>query len=136
MTRNGIIGNSEGWTSWTLERARPSMIAFIERLRDSGNVRASCEAAGLPRSTAYYWRDRFTTFRNEWDDAMEDACDILEATAWHRAIKEGSDRLLMFLLKAHRREKYSDRTEIQHSGTGESGELLVKFESNIKPDDV
>ena len=113
MTRNGINGNGEGWTSWTLERARPSMILFIERLRDSGNVRMSCEASGLPRSTAYYWRDRFVTFRNEWDDAMEDACDILEATAWQRAVKEGSDRLLMFLLKAHRREKYSDRVEVQ-----------------------
>ena len=68
---------------------------------------------------------------------MEDACDILEATAGRRAVKEGSDRLLMFLLKAHRREKYSDRTEIQHSGTGDKGELLVSFvNSNTKPDDV
>lgn len=137
MTRNGINGNGEGWTSWTLERARPSMILFIERLRDSGNVRASCEAAGLPRSTAYYWRERFVTFRNEWDDAMEDACDILEATAWKRAVKEGSDRLLMFLLKAHRREKYSDRTDLKVGVTDDVSQLLVSFvESNIKPDDV
>ena len=114
MTRNGLNGNGEGWTSWTLERARPSMILFIERLRDSGNVRASCEAAGLPRSTAYYWRERFVTFRNEWNDAMEDACDILEATAWDRSISGGSDRLLMFLLKAHRREVFGDR--IEHQG--------------------
>ena len=113
------------------------MIVFIEKLRDSGNVRMSCEASGLPRSTAYYWRERFVTFRNEWDDAMEDACDILEATAWKRAVKEGSDRLLMFLLKAHRREKYSERAEIKHTGTGDKGELLVSFvDSNIKPDDV
>ena len=28
------------------------------------------------------------------------------------------------------------RQDIKHTGTGEDGELVVKFESNIKPDDV
>ncbi len=116
MTKNGINGNGEGWTSWTLERAKPSMILFIECLRDKGNVRSSCEAAGLPRSTAYYWRERFATFRNEWNDAMEDACDILEGEAWRRGIEEDSDRLLMFLLKAHRREVFGDHTRLEHQG--------------------
>lgn len=114
-----MAGNGNGWTSWTLERAQPTMDAFIARLRDSGNVRAACQAADLPRSTAYHWRNKFKTFSDRWDDAMEDACDVLELEAWRRAMKENSDRLLMFLLKAHRPEKFKNRTQTEL--TGEDG---------------
>jgi hypothetical protein len=41
--------------------------------------------------------------------------DTLENVAWERAI-EGSDRLLQFLLAAHRPEVYSHRARVEHSG--------------------
>jgi len=88
------------------------MELFLDKLRNSGNVRLSCKAADIPRSTAYYWRDKFAWFRKAWDDALEDACDILEGEAWKRAIEAGSDRLLMFLLKAHRPDRFKERTEV------------------------
>ena len=106
--------SSSSGTNGTLASNRVAMERFIERFRDSGNVRAACDAAGVSRTTAYRWRDRFATFRAEWDEAKEDACDILEKTAWDRSISGGSDRLLMFLLKAHRREVFGDR--IEHQG--------------------
>ena len=105
-------------TNGTLASNREAMDRFLECLRDSGNIRASAKAAGVPRRTAYNWRERFVTFRNEWDDAMEDACDILEETAWKRAVKESSDRLLMFLLKAHRPDRFKERSQVEHSGQG------------------
>jgi len=97
----------------SLASNRKRMARFLDRLGDTGNVRAACEAAGVPRRTAYNWRKRFATFAADWDEALENACDILEGEAWRRAITQDSDRLLMFLLKAHRREKYSDRVELQ-----------------------
>ena len=103
-------------TNGTLTSNREAMDRFLECLRDSGNIRASAKAAGIPRRTAYNWRERFVTFRNEWDDAVEDACDILEETAWRRAVKESSDRLLMFLLKAHRPDRFKERSQVEHSG--------------------
>jgi hypothetical protein len=101
------------------------MVKFLEKLRECGNVRLSCEAAGLPRRTVYNWREKWSTFRDGWDIALEDACDTLEAEAWERA-KESSDRLLMFLLKAHRPDKYKDRAAIEHSGEG-GGPLVISY---------
>ena len=102
------------------------MDRFLERYRNSGNIRASCDAAGVPRRTIYYWRNKFVTFAREMDEAKEDAVDALDLEAWRRAIKENSDRLLMFLLKAHKPSVYNPATRLEHSGTGEDGELLIR----------
>jgi len=102
------------------------MEKFIDRMRSSGNVRLSCTAAGIPRSTAYYWRDKFKTFAKAWDDAKADAVDVLDAEAWKRATEGQSDRLIMFLLKAHRPDVYNPAQTIKHEGTGDQGEIEVK----------
>ena len=128
MTENG---NGNNCTNWTLAEDKPAMVRFLDKLRASGNVRASCDAADVPRSTVYYWHDKFVWFSKAWKDAKADACDILEAEAWRRAMKEDSDRLLMFLLKAHRRDVYGDVIEQKHSGTGEKGAVLFQFTGNI-----
>lgn len=108
---------------------------FINALRNSGNVRASCLAAGIERSTAYRAREKSPEFAAMWDSALEEAVDTLEAAAWTRArdgvqriepimyqgqkvaekvAREYSDSLMTLLLKAHRPEKYQER--IKHSG--------------------
>ena len=83
---------------------------FLAALRNTGNVRAACQEAGIARVKAYRWRNKWSSFATAWDEAIEDACDLLEAVAWLRA-KGGSDRLLMFLLKAHRRDTYGDKMQ-------------------------
>ena len=113
-------------TNGTLMGNRPAMERFLERLRGSGNVRLSCRAAGVPRRTVYRWRDRWVTFADEWDEAKEDACDMLEAEAWKRATEGQSDRLLMFLLKAHRRDVYGDVMRAELTGA-DGGALVVEY---------
>jgi len=105
-----MTANSNG-TNGTLASNRAAMNRFLDKLRNSGNVRMACRAAGIPRRTAYNWRDKWATFHDEWDEALEDACDFLEGEAWRRAVENNSDRLLMFLLKAHRPERFKDRSE-------------------------
>lgn len=86
---------------------------FIEALRNSGNVRAACQAAGISRANAYKARFNDIKFCAEWDEAIADAVDTLEAVAWQRARTGLSDQVLMMLLKAHRPELYGTRVQVE-----------------------
>lgn len=88
---------------------------FIQTLRQTGNVRLACHQAGVSRKEAYRQRERVPVFAAEWDDALEDAIDVLEAEARKRGMAV-SDTLLIFLLKAHRPEKYRETIRQEHSG--------------------
>lgn len=90
---------------------------FIAALGETPNVSRACVLAGIGRRTAYEWREEDPAFAAMWDDALEAACDELEAVARARAV-ESSDTLLIFLLKAHRPEKYRETTKHEHSGPG------------------
>lgn len=91
------------------------MPAFLAALRNSANVRASCQAVNITRANAYKARASSARFRTAWDDALADAVDVLEAVAWDRARKQ-SDWLLWKLLQAHRRDFYGDRVKQEHTG--------------------
>jgi hypothetical protein len=80
---------------------------FLERLAATGSVAGACAAAGVGRTTAYRHRWSDPGFAEDWDDAIEEFCDDLEEEAWRRA-RDGSDVLMMFMLKAVRPEKYRD----------------------------
>ena len=99
--------------------------AFLHALADTVNVARACRKAGIPRRTAYDWRDADPDFARRWNDALDDGIDLLEAElhrrafegvekpVWHKGEQVGttrhySDALAMFLLKAHRPERYRD----------------------------
>ncbi len=99
--------------------------AFLHALADTVNVAAACRDAGVPRRTVYDWRDADPDFARRWNDALDDGIDLLEAMlhrrafegvekpVWHKGEQVGttrhySDALAMFLLKAHRPERYRD----------------------------
>jgi len=97
--------------------------SFIAALKNSGNVRAACHAAKVDRKTSYNHKAAFPDFEEQWETAMEDAVDSLEAVAVTRA-RSSSDTLLIFLLKAHRPEKYRERLDVSMSNKTEA-ELLA-----------
>ena len=121
-------------TARTLKKADRAVAqaAFLEMLRQRGNIREACEAARIGRQTAYDWRAQDPAFAAAWQDALEDACDGLETAAWVRARKQ-SDTLLIFLLKAHRPDKYRETTRTEL--TGANGETL-KIYAGFNPEDV
>ena len=102
------------------------MDRFLERYRNSGNIRASCQSAEVSRSTIYYWRGKFATFAAEMRDAKDDAVDALDLEAWKRATQGASDRLLMFLLQAHRPDVYKPITRMSHEGP-DGGPILIEY---------
>jgi hypothetical protein len=110
--------------------------AFLSVLRDTCNVRASCQAAGISRQAAYDYRDKDKAFRKQWADAIEDGIEVLEAAARQRAMSI-SDTLLIFLLKAHRPEVYRDRYEVKinYSALRSEAERIAK-ENDLPVEEV
>lgn len=91
---------------------------FIDTLRTSACVWAACQVARIERSTAYRARDKDEKFRKAWNDALEDACDQLEYALRRRALAEDTTAAI-FLLKAHRPEKF--RETVRQELTGANG---------------
>jgi hypothetical protein len=110
---------------------------FVEALAESGNVTLAVLAARVSRSGIYANRHVDNAFARAWEEAEQVAADRLEAEAWRRAVDgvseplvsagklvcdaEGqpmviqrySDHLLALLLRAHKPEKFSDRTAVE-----------------------
>lgn len=105
----------------TLDNARergltlPWMVPFLRTLNETGNVRRACEAAGVCRQAAYYFRRKHRRFAAAWAEAMENSIDLLEEAAWERA-KDNSDTLLRFLLQGRRADVYGEVIRHQHEG--------------------
>lgn len=68
--------------------------AFLQRLAETGNPSAACRASGLNRRQVNAMRQRDMDFAHAYDEALDDAADLLEAEAWRRAI-EGVPQLLL-----------------------------------------
>lgn len=122
-------------TDTTGPRARAT---FLKELAKRANISDAAKAAAINRSTAYRWRNAEPDFKAAWDEALETAIDAMEREAHRRAftgikkpiigrvgkdkdgivthVTEYSDGLATLLLKAHRPEKYRERTDVQHSG--------------------
>ena len=105
---------------------------FLEVFRSTANVRLSADSAGIDRDTAYKRRGRDVRFAEAWAQAEQDAIDVLEAEARRRALSV-SDTLLMFLLKAHRPDRYREtiRIDIRREAERLAGELGIDAEAAI-----
>ena len=118
---------------------------FLERLKATGNITLAAAGAGVTRQNVYQTRNRNKAFRRSWEEALDEAVDLLAGEARRRAtgIKRDiyyagkvvgtenvySDSLLMFLLKAHRPHLYRDNVKVEHSdGMEVTGDRKVTFE--------
>lgn len=107
--------------------------AFLLALAKTGSVVRACQKSKVVRSVAYKRRSDEPAFAEAWKEAEEIGVELMEAEARRRAVEgckrpvfhagkkcgeilEYSDTLLIFLLKAHRPEKYRERSEVKHSG--------------------
>ena len=112
--------------------------AFIEVLRETGNVTLAAQHVGQSRNQVHDVRQRSKRFAAQWDDALEEATDLLEAEALRRAVigvekpryykgkvvvstKKYSDPLLMFLLEAYDPQMFGDGGKVEHPGAIDIG---------------
>jgi hypothetical protein len=88
---------------------------FLEALRETATVTEACRVAGIGRATAYRARQQDEAFAVAWADVEEESTEKLESVAVQRA-KDGSDTLMIFLLKSRRPQKYRENVKIEHGG--------------------
>lgn len=115
---------------------------FLKRLAETGNIAESCKKAKISRTAAYERRNADSDFAAQWGEALEMATEALEYEARRRAekgtlepiyykgkragtVRKYSDTLLIFLLKAHKPEKYRETVRNEHSGPGGSN-IVIK----------
>lgn len=106
--------------------------AFLAHLAKHGNVSAAALASGMKRCSWYDLRAKDAEFAKQWEDAVEIATDLLILEAKRRAykgtrkpvfyqgvkcgaVREYSDSLMMFLIKAKKPE-YREKTDINVNG--------------------
>lgn len=109
--------------------------AFLREFAVCGNVLRACHAAGVSRASVYGDWLKQDAFRALYDQAVDDAADLLEEEARRRAVdgvekpvyqqgrlvglvREYSDALLTLLLKGKRPETYRERHQHEHAGPG------------------
>jgi hypothetical protein len=90
-------------------------VKFLKELATSGNVTHSAATAGLDRKTVYNWYESDVEFAKAWNDALEQAGDILEAEARRRAA-HGVDEPIVWQGKVSA-TWINDRGEVVAEGT-------------------
>jgi len=107
--------------------------AFLDAIRRGLSVTGACKAVRIGKATAYEWKADDEAFAAEWEEALEEGTDIFEDEARRRAvegtdkpvyqngrkvgtIREYSDTLLIFTLKARRPEKYRENHRVDMTG--------------------
>lgn len=108
---------------------------FLDALRETANVTVAARSVGVSSGTAYKHKAADPLFAEQWAEALEEAVDLLEHEAHRRAfegtkkpvfykggecgyVTEYSDGLAQFLLKAHRPDKYRERSEVKQEISG------------------
>jgi hypothetical protein len=106
---------------------------FLLQLASSPDVSAAAAVAGVSRTMAYKHRDADPEFAAAWQDALDASTDGLAGEAYRRArhgtekavyyrgeecgrVREYSDTLAIFLLKAHRPEVYGAKVDVTSGG--------------------
>ncbi len=101
----------------TKTTAKKRREAFLATLSTTGNATQAAEVAKLDRSALYRLRKNDEAFAEAWAEAEELGVEALEDEACRRAF-DGSDTLLIFLLKGKKPDKYRERTEVTGKGGG------------------
>jgi len=127
---------------------------FLETLRESANVTAGADRAGVTRHLVYATRKRDKDFRRAWDDTLQAALDDLEAALRGRAlhgveqpvfyggkecgrVRTYNDALGMFLLRGRRSEVFSakggkDDQADDRSAAGNAREMIMARMARLK----
>ena len=108
---------------------------FIDAMPGTGGVVSLIAGVvGCAWNTAKKYIDEYPTINRAWQNERSRIND----KAKHNIIKsinEGDLQMSKWWLSVLD-DEFKPKQDIKVGGTGEDGELVIKFESNINPDDV
>lgn len=144
-------------SSKTLPKIGARRAAFLKHLAKNANVSKSAKLARISTSSLYNHRARTPSFAAAWEEAMSEALDDLEQTVIERAkhgvekpvffggnqigtVRNYSDALAMFILKARRPEVYARlnaESDVDADGADEAAraEVMRRIE-RLKDDEA
>lgn len=123
---------------------------FLSVLAQTCNVTKAANVAGLDRFNLYRTKRNDDAFSEAWDNAKELGVEALEDEMHRRAVegtikvtktgvhREYSDTLAIFLAKAHKPEKFSERIRNEITGAGgaplnlEDNKIAAKLDAILK----
>ena len=85
---------------------------FLEALATHGTIKEAAKVVGIERKTVYNLLDADESFRSQLEEAKQNFVETLEAIAMER-IRNGSDTMLIFMLKGAAPHKYKEGANIQ-----------------------
>ena len=100
--------------------------AFLAYLRKMPNVTKAAKAAGVERKWTYKEREYDAQFAADWDDAIREAIDEIEALAIQNA-RAGDARwqtMMIFMLKSWKPDRYKETVQTELTGPG-GGSLTI-----------
>ena len=106
-----------GGRSATDRSAKRWQRPFLAAYANSGNLRASAMRAQVSRGHVYRALEEDEAFRAEFDEAKDEAIELLEATLRQQALS-GNTTALIFLLKCLDPSTYNERFQISGSRGG------------------
>ena len=95
-----------------LKRCKEIEDKVLASIAEGNTATHAVKGTGVAYRTVYQWKQDDPEFDAKWQAAMEAGTQVLEQEAKRRAI-EGSDQLLMFLLRGKRPEQYRERSEVK-----------------------
>lgn len=114
-----------------VQNLRPWQRIFLQQLASSPNISLACRTAKVSRVTAHSYKESDAAFGSLWEDVLAGAVDNLEAKTFKHA-ENGDAQLAMFLLKAHRPDKYRETTR-QEVDMRLFGVLVVPAKEDLPP---
>ena len=110
----------------TKTEIKESMRRILTELVSCGVIGTACIRAGVPVSTHKQWLLKYPAYATRFSEIKERFVDGLETVAIERA-KEKSDALLTLMLKAHRREVYGDRSQLELQANLDKPPIQIVF---------
>lgn len=116
----------------TDEERAAAQDAFLSAFRETGVVRYGADAAGVSRNTILDWRTRYPDFGARYQEALDDADDVVRAEihrrgveGWLEPVYQGGKKVgtirrysdnILKLLAQSRMSEYRDRVDVTSAG--------------------